>query len=350
MEPIVTIASTAVSLDDHIVLRAWYVSEHRLPELFEGSHSALWARLSGGCDPQYRKIQLANLLAEPVIDFIRSNRVSSLHDRIVTNQLTTGSCFFFDGTLCSKGLSIRDRSPQVTLTSRKDALPDDYQLKLHFSKSGLVTDTAFEAMSGTKHLFVLASIQDVKGNLIDGAPYVVGNPVRKPANGLEMPLHSSMEVSPDDIDQFSGIDFTRSISKRDLNQLKKVPEKRVKEILCSLLSENDIPKDWGGEDCDIFTSNLRINGRFVTAAFLLKGPAKFHEMTMADCGKNGDQIVRLFNTGADLLVIQHCHNIAPAVRTHVRNAAIARMSAACRFMFLDGYRTLNIIRQVGDVT
>lgn len=42
------------------------------------------------------------------------------------------------------------------------------------------------------------------------------------------------------------------------------------------------------------------------AAFALKSPAKFQPMTIADLGKNGDQVCRLAHTIADLLVVQDC--------------------------------------------
>jgi hypothetical protein len=51
--------------------------------------------------------------------------------------------------------------------------------------------------------------------------------------------------------------------------------------------------DWGGEENDHFSANVTISGIKRTGAFLLKGPAKFKEMTPAMCGKNGDQIYRL---------------------------------------------------------
>lgn len=349
MEAPVKSINPADSLNNSVILRAWYVSEHRLPELLQTSQPELWERLNSSFDLHQRKIYLANLLGSPIISFIKSNCIPSLHTKITRNDLTLGSYFLFDGTLCSRGLSARDQTDHVTLTCRNGTLPEDYKLKLLFSKSGLVTTTAFSAMAGTKHLFALASIQHIQGKSIEGVPFIVGNLVQKSPNQIEMPLHLSIEVIPSDVDQFSVVDFNRPVSKKQLEQLKSVPERRIKEILCSLLSEVETPSDWGGEECDLFTNNLRLRGRPISAAFLLKGPAKFHEMTMTDCGKNGDQIVRLFNTQADLLVLQHCHKITSAVRTHVRNAAIARMSTSCRYMFLDGYSTLNILRHVGEV-
>lgn len=343
-----TPSATAIPLDNSLLLRAWYVSEHRLPELFQGEHKAFFEQRMAHFDSHYRKVYLANLLAEPVIRFIQANQVKPLHDLISMQRLVSGSLFVFDGAFHSKGLTTLE-SPLVTLTSRKNSFPDDYRLLLNFSKSGLVTTTAFSALAGTKHLFELATIQNVNGKLLECVPFIVGNLAQKPANGFDLPLYSSMEVFPEDVDQFSGIDFTRPVSTQELNQLKGIPEKLVKEVLCDLLSEIEAPKDWGGEDCDLFSTNVRLQGRALTAAFLLKGPARFRQMSIADCGKNGDQVIRLFNTGVDLLIVQHCHKISPQVRTHVRNAAIARMSIACRYMFLDGYRTVNIMRHVGKI-
>ena len=115
----------------------------------------------------------------------------------------------------------------------------------------------------------------------------------------------------------------------------------------SLLGETVIPKDWGGEECDIFSSNLSVDGKRYSAAFLLKGPAKFHEMTLADCGKNADQIYRLFNTPADVFIVQHCHKITPSVRKTVEAFALAQYSRSCMFTFIDGYDTARILHSNG---
>ena len=85
----------------------------------------------------------------------------------------------------------------------------------------------------------------------------------------------------------------------------------------------------------------------MSAAFLLKGPARFHEMTLADCGKNGDQIYRLFNTPADVFVVQHCHKITPAVRKTVEAFALSNYSRTCRFTLIDGYDTARILHAKG---
>ncbi len=46
---------------------------------------------------------------------------------------------------------------------------------------------------------------------------------------------------------------------------------------------------------------------------MLKGPAKFHAMTIKDLGANGDQINRLYEEDADIYILQQCHDIKPEI-------------------------------------
>src|ERR1019366_1052288 len=119
----------------------------------------------------------------------------------------------------------------------------------------------------------------------------------------------------------------------------------VIELICRLLGEWEVPKDWAGEECDVLSANLLINGTRTTGAFLLKGPARFHTMTPKDCGKNGDQIYRLFNIPAHIYVLQHCHCIGAAVRKTVEAFAMQRtFSAPCRYVIIDGVATARSLR------
>jgi hypothetical protein len=89
-----------------------------------------------------------------------------------------------------------------------------------------------------------------------------------------------------------------------------------------------------------------LDGKRISTAFLFKGPAKFHPMIPADLGKNGDQIGRLFSEPADLLILQHCHEVTPAVRKQMR-AYAQQMGNPRRFCILDGYDTLRILKAYG---
>lgn len=152
-------------------------------------------------------------------------------------------------------------------------------------------------------------------------------------------------VDPGQVDQFEGVDFTQS-DPRALEVMSRTPEEVVKNGLGHILGEPTIPKDWGGEQSDLWTARLRVGGRAHTAAFLLKGPARFAPMTIAMLGKNGDQLERLGRTAAEILVVQHCHAIRPEVISLLRSIA-SDFRHVRRYMVLDGYATHAILSAGG---
>jgi hypothetical protein len=125
--------------------------------------------------------------------------------------------------------------------------------------------------------------------------------------------------------------------------MKNIPENEIKQAIAEIVHEGEVPKDWGGEKSDLFTSNLSIGGKFHPSAFLLKGPAKFSEMKMSHLGKNGDQIDRLFSEPADLLILQHCHKVSTSVRNTMR-AFASRIHDLRYFTIIDGYDTLRLLK------
>jgi hypothetical protein len=66
-------------------------------------------------------------------------------------------------------------------------------------------------------------------------------------------------------------------------------------------------------------------------------------MTMAHLGKNGDQIDRLFSEPAELLILQHCHEVTPPVRGAMR-AYAQQMGRLRLFGIIDGYDTVRLFR------
>lgn len=120
-------------------------------------------------------------------------------------------------------------------------------------------------------------------------------------------------------------------------------ERKVNEALADLFGQ-PAKKDWGGEPNDLFTANLLLEGRRRSAAFLLKGPSQFREMTLEMCGKRGDQIHRLAKSGADILVVQHSHQIGEAVRDTLKAMAGDRS-----YCFIDGQATYRILKAYGYI-
>jgi hypothetical protein len=157
------------------------------------------------------------------------------------------------------------------------------------------------------------------------------------------------EVHPSLIDEFVLADLPDDFS---IRWMKGISEEDVKSAIASIASEPFVSKDWGGETSDLYTTRLHLLGSPTRTAFLLKGPSAYHKMTISDLGKNGDQIDRLFQEPADLLVVQHCHEITPAVRRMMEAYAIQRsfQRGVTRFCLLDGPDTYRLLLGSGFVS
>lgn len=153
-----------------------------------------------------------------------------------------------------------------------------------------------------------------------------------------------LQVFIDEIDTFNRIrNVNYRLVKSDLEQLRAIPEQQIKQAFAEIIGEPTITKDWGGERSDLFSDRLLLDGKRIATALMFKGPARFAPLTSASLGKNGDQIDRLFSEPADLLVLQHCHEITPAVRGQMRAYAqqIGRLKLFC---LIDGYDTIRLLR------
>jgi hypothetical protein len=150
---------------------------------------------------------------------------------------------------------------------------------------------------------------------------------------LQVPIsrpdsHSAL-LTIDDIDSFAAVVLISADAIKG-NVPVSTPEAEIKSVICGVVGES-AKKDWGGEQNDIFTTRVVLNGRRVPAAFLLKGPAVKGRLTIAKCGKNGDQIQRLFESSAELFVIQFNGNIDERVVAEARQKVL--------FLRSQGYAT-----------
>ena len=95
-----------------------------------------------------------------------------------------------------------------------------------------------------------------------------------------------------------------------------------------------------------------VNGRRRATAFLLKGNGlKKKEMQIADCGKNGDQIVRLFRSPAEVFVVQFVGRIAENVISDV-SGKVRDLRAQGRdvcFLIMDGQDTARVLQAYGKL-
>lgn len=152
------------------------------------------------------------------------------------------------------------------------------------------------------------------------------------------------EILPEDIEQFREmVHVTVADAAEWQSEMSQLPEQEVKGALASLLLE-PTKKDWGGESDDHFSGNVIVGGRRQTAAFLLKGPTNFREMTLEMMGKRADQIYRLTRTDADIYIVQHSHLIGDAVRGTLRALTIYPGGTRKKYCLVDGLATYRILK------
>ena len=181
-------------------------------------------------------------------------------------------------------------------------------------------------------------------------PLVIGAPwFDHPRNGNDgsrlMCLGGSFgEILPEDIDQFSGMrDIHVASAEEWMDVMKKMPEVDVKKAIARLLNE-PIKNDWGGESDDHLSANVLIRGQRRTAAFLLKGPSPFREMTLEMCGKRADQIHRMVDVGADISIVQHAHLIGHVVRKTLRELTVRPGGWRRKYCLIDGQAMYRILK------
>lgn len=125
------------------------------------------------------------------------------------------------------------------------------------------------------------------------------------------------DVTVDDIDSFSKV---RRIPSGQ--QIAPIAEKRFKEGVKKIIGEKGKFTDWGGEKNDLFTTRIRLSGKRFPTAFAFKGKGKKGVLKPKDFGKNGDQIQRLFQSDAQVFVLQYWGQLDPSIYEQMRTFAI----------------------------
>lgn len=274
--------------------------------------------------------------------------------RTVLEILASRSCSIGD-VVASTDLILGRRSvysqPRVELRIHTECRFDKTAW-LRFSTANIKADTTKMELSKKEVLSFVGIVEEVTADRIFVAPLVMGAPWLHPnqdtAPNFDMMWehYEFFENFVEDIDEFSQVrGVPREQDRDDWKVVRNVAEARVKQAICLILQE-DPSKDWGGESSDHFSASVHLSGRRVTAAFLLKGPARFTEMKASHLGKNGDQIVRLASEPAELLVLQHSHLVSPPVRATLRAFAV-NPSLPRRYCVIDGPDTYRLLKAYG---
>lgn len=159
-----------------------------------------------------------------------------------------------------------------------------------------------------------------------------------------------VELFVEDIDSFSE---ARNVQPKEIQALLPLdlPEDEIQAFFEEIIGENFHQEDWGGELNDLVTSQVKVSGKRIRAAFLLKGSGTRGRLTIAKCGKNGDQIVRLVEAPVDLYIIQHIGEIDQRVIYDLRSKVLLKVSEGqnCKMCILDGTETARILRAYGKI-
>jgi hypothetical protein len=191
------------------------------------------------------------------------------------------------------------------------------------------------------HFTCFAARQEVRRSVQNGFIQAVAC---KQAGQVRLPVPLFIPV--DDFDSFSRINSVPAHAVTDSIPVS-MAEKYIKELIHSVLGDPFTLSDWGGEQNDIYTSRVEYQGRRLLAAFLLKGPAVKGRLTIAKCGKNGDQIQRLFQSSADVFFIQFNGEVDQRVFEEARQKTMGlrhmgRTDAA--FCIIDGLDTARFLK------
>jgi hypothetical protein len=340
-------------------LTTWYLNKRRVIELVgaETISPVLDRVRRMGGNEHLRDLTISGVFKDTITDWLDAAKPPTLGELIIGDKVAPGQAFTLYTNWFFKGLSDiykakqKGKPPPPALAYAKlDAFKDGARVECRFHAEHLTSTSSWTELSGQATKFVLALITEIKGDVIEAVPYVIADlapSLGRSASLIGRAWFNKLQVYPEQIDTFDKMrDIEKPHRKADLKLLEAVPEADVKQALAEIIGEPIVPKDWGGERSDLFTTRLSVSGQRISAAFALKGPAKFKPMTMAELGKNGDQIDRLFTEPAELLILQHCHEITPPVRSAMR-AYAQRMGDLRLFSVIDGYDTLQILRAYG---
>ncbi len=290
--------------------------------------------------PEWQKpIQIDHIYTRIFLDFCNGIGIKSLLE-LLANEEGTLFCSVEKlkpcGDLFDKSRVISHWIPQRKFTRK---------VEFHYSTDKIKSDTLKSRLHHGENKFaIIAELVNVLKSrlvfdpIIMGFPWLVDN--EKKANFDIMWYGLSFyENFIEDFDEFAKVkDVLLPI---DTEPMLYISEKAFKVCLSKILG-GVVDNDWGGEISDYFSSHIHLNGNRMTAAFLLKGPAKFRPMGLNHLGKNNDQIVRLAHEPAQILFVQHSHEILQSVRETLRAFAV-QPSNPRRYCLIDGRDSLRLL-------
>jgi hypothetical protein len=340
-------------------LSALYLSQKRLNEVLDRTKLPAGVRSYVLADPQNSGLERTVVIGayeDAVLDWLTAAKLPTLGEIVAKGRLSQGVFFTYMGAFNGKGISeapgrFRQGLPlkkEPVLWTKLDSFREGLTLTVQAHPENYTSSSASVEMSGKKRLFLVARLTECETDELRAQAYIVGHLHDEPRKGtpnvdLFGRLPWQMEVFPVQISNFSACGSENAPTAAELKKILTIPEAEVKAAFAAIIGEPYVSKDWGGEKSDLVSTQVRLEGQPVSTAFAFKGPAKPKPLTVADLGKNGDQISRLFSEPSDFVILQHCYAVTSAVRDHMR-AFATRIGQLRPFCIIDGADAIRIFR------
>lgn len=155
-------------------------------------------------------------------------------------------------------------------------------------------------------------------------------------------------ISVEDIDQFKNL-LENSIvtDQKYFNSF--FYEWKIKREFLKIFDEPYSQGDSGAEMCDMYTDNLKVNGKRLHSIIMLKGKSVKTKLEISDCGKNGDQLLKMAkNFIGKLYIVQHVNEISQNVKDAlVDHLEVHSKDKEVKVCFIDGQDTAKILSGLG---
>jgi hypothetical protein len=284
------------------------------------------------------RVRIDHIYSEVMLLFCQHLDIRPLQDILATQ---TGHLFCSTERLlpCS---DVYEVERAISVWDNPGTFP--FRVEFHYSTRHISSDTLRSRLHQGSTVSIIGQLYSATSDLVVFEPLIMGFPWltendQHPNFDIMWHGYDFYENFVEDFDEFSKVSQVPTPSSPD--RMRDISELAFKTCLAEILGDK-ADKDWGGEQSDYFSSHLHLRGRRLTAAFVLKGPASFRPMSLNHLGKNNDQIVRLSHAPAQVLFVQHSHDITAPVRETLRAFAV-QPSRPRRYCLVDGRDSLRIL-------
>jgi hypothetical protein len=252
-------------------------------------------------DPQASGLERTAIIGayeDAALEWLTTAKLPTLGEIVAEGRLNQGVFFTHIGAFNGKGISeapgrFRKGLPlkkEPVLWTKLDSFRAGLTLTVQAHPENYTSTSASVEMSGKKRLFLVGRLTESETDDLRAQAYIVGHLHDEPWKGVSSVDHFGrlpwqMEVFPLQVDNFSACGSEKVPTAAELREILTIPEAEVKAAFAAIIGEPFVFKDWGGEKSDLVSTQVRLEGQPVSAAFGFKGPAKAKPLTVAGLGK-----------------------------------------------------------------